>query len=58
MTPRGASHLDVWLGSRRGFDSPMDVIPVREAVCRRRAKIAGTLAYEAEIDRVAIYERA
>jgi hypothetical protein len=34
------------------------VIPVREAVYRRRAKIAGTLAYEAEIDGIFVYERA
>lgn len=44
--------------SRRGYDRPADVIPVRQAVYRRRAKIAGTLAYEAEIDGIAVYERA
>jgi predicted nucleotidyltransferase len=44
--------------SRRGYDHPVDVVPVREAVYRRRAKIAGTLAYEAEIDGIAVYERA
>ena len=44
--------------SRRGYDRPADVIPVRDAVYRRRARIAGTLAYEAEIDRIAVYERA
>ncbi len=43
--------------SRRGFDRPADVVPVREAVYRRRAKIAGTLAYEAEIDGISVYER-
>ena len=43
--------------SRRGYDHPADVIPVRDAVYRRRAKIAGTLAYEAEIDGIAVYER-
>lgn len=43
--------------SRRGYDRPVDVVPVREAVYRKRAKIAGTLAYEAEIDGVAVYER-
>jgi predicted nucleotidyltransferase len=43
--------------SRRGFDGPTDVIPVRDAVYRRRAKIPGTLAYEAEIDGIAVYER-
>lgn len=44
--------------SRRGYDHPADVIPVRESVYRRRAKIVGTLAYEAEIDGIAVYERA
>jgi uncharacterized protein len=44
--------------SRRGYNRPVDVIPVREAVYRRKAKIAGTLAYEAEIDGIAVYERA
>jgi predicted nucleotidyltransferase len=43
--------------SRRGYDRPVDVVPVRDAVYRRRAKIAGTLAYEAEIDGIAVYER-
>jgi uncharacterized protein len=43
--------------SRRGYNLPADVIPVRDAVYRRRAKIAGTLAYEAEIDGIAVYER-
>jgi len=44
--------------SRRGYDRPADVIPVRDAVYRRRARIVGTLAYEAEIDGIAVYERA
>ena len=43
--------------SRRGYDHPADIVPVRDAVYRRRAKIAGTLAYEAEIDGIAVYER-
>ena len=53
-------HLTLRAGweSRRGYDRPADVIPVRDAVYRRRAKIAGTLAYEAEIDGIAVYERA
>jgi predicted nucleotidyltransferase len=44
--------------SRRGYDRAVDVVPVREAVYHRRAKIAGTLAFEAEIDGIAVYERA
>jgi predicted nucleotidyltransferase len=55
-----ADHLTLRAGweSRRGYNHPADVIPVRAAVYRRRAKIAGTLAYEAEIDGIAVYERA
>lgn len=44
--------------SRRGYHRPVDVIPVRDAVFRRRAKIAGTLAYEAARDGIEVYERA
>jgi hypothetical protein len=33
------------------------VIPVRSDVYHRRAKIVCTLAYEAEIDGIAVYER-
>ena len=43
--------------SRRGYDRAVDVVPVRDSVYRRRARIAGTLAYEAEIDGIAVYER-
>jgi predicted nucleotidyltransferase len=55
-----AGHLTSRAGweARRGYDHPADVIPVRDAVYRGRAKIAGTLAYEAEIDGIAVYERA
>ena len=54
-----ADHLTLRSGweSRQGYNDPVDVIPVREAVYRRRARIAGTLAYEAEIDGIAVYER-
>lgn len=55
-----AEHLTLRAGweSRRGYDRAVDVIPVREAVYQRRSKIAGTLAYEAEIDGIAVYEQA
>jgi predicted nucleotidyltransferase len=42
--------------SRQGFDRAADVIPVRNRVYQRRAKIVGTLSYEAEIDGAAVYE--
>ncbi len=44
--------------SRRGYHHPADIIPVRETTYQKRAKIAGTLAYEAAIDGVMVYERA
>lgn len=55
-----ADHLTLRAGweSRQGYDHPADVIPVRDAACRRRARIAGTLAYEAEIDGIAVYQQA
>jgi uncharacterized protein len=43
--------------SRRGYDRAVDVVPVRDSIYRRRAKVVGTLAYEAEIDGIAVYER-
>jgi predicted nucleotidyltransferase len=54
-----AEHLTLRAGweSRRGYNHSTDVIPVRESVYRRRARIAGTLAYEAEIDGISVYER-
>jgi predicted nucleotidyltransferase len=54
-----AKHLTLRSGweSRQGYQHPVDIIPVRASVYRRRAKIAGTLAYEAEIDGIAVYER-
>jgi predicted nucleotidyltransferase len=53
------NHLTLRAGweSRRGYNDPVDIVPVREAVYRRRASIPGTLAYEAEIDGVLVYER-
>jgi predicted nucleotidyltransferase len=43
--------------SRRGWNRAVDVIPVRECTYRQKAGIAGTLAYEAAIDGIAVYER-
>lgn len=44
--------------ARRGYEHAADVIPVREGVYRRRSRIVGTLAYEAAIDGIPVYERA
>lgn len=53
------NHLTLRAGweSRRGYNHPADIVPVRESVYRRRASVPGTLAYEAEIDGVLVYER-
>ena len=43
--------------SRRGYHRSADVIPVRESTYARKAKVAGTLAYEVAQDGVVVYER-
>ena len=43
--------------SRRGYNEPADVVPVRRSVYERRVKIVGTLAYEVSQDGVLVYER-
>ena len=43
--------------ARRGYDRATDVIPVRNCVYERKARIVGTLAYEASLDGVSVYER-
>jgi len=53
-------HLTLQAGheSRRGYNEPTDVIPVRQSVYERKARIVGTLAYEASLDGISVYERA
>lgn len=43
--------------SRRGYDGPADVFPVREATFERKAKIAGTLPRAATLEGIVVYER-
>jgi len=52
-------HLTLKAGweSRRGYNRATDVIPVRASVYDRRARIPGTLAYEAALDGISVYER-
>ncbi len=52
-------HLTLHAGweSRRGYHGATDVIPVREGVFERKARVVGTLAYEASLDGIAVYER-
>jgi hypothetical protein len=53
-------HLTLRAGweSRRGYHHATDVIPVRNSVYERKARIVGTLAYEASLDGISVYERA
>ena len=43
--------------SRRSYHRAADVIPCREAVFRRKSRIAGTLAYTAAREGQVVYER-
>ncbi|MEO5375080.1 MAG: nucleotidyltransferase domain-containing protein [Alphaproteobacteria bacterium] len=43
--------------SRRDYHKATDVIPVRESVFSRRARVPGTLAYEVARNGVVVYER-
>jgi uncharacterized protein len=43
--------------SRRSYHRATDVIPCREAVLRRKSRIAGTLAYTAVREGRVVYER-
>jgi hypothetical protein len=43
--------------SRKSYHQSVDVIPVREAVFRRNAGIAGTLSRAAALEGVVVYDR-
>lgn len=43
--------------ARRDYDGSVDVIPYRAARMRDRADVPGTLAHEAALDGVIVYER-
>jgi predicted nucleotidyltransferase len=55
--PAALRTLKAGYESRRGYHGSVDIIPVSDAAYQKRAKIAGTLAYEANIDGVMVYER-
>jgi predicted nucleotidyltransferase len=56
-TPAEKVTLKAGFESRRSYHEPVDVIPVREAVFRRRSQIAGTLSRAATLEGVVVYER-
>jgi uncharacterized protein len=49
--------LEAGYESRHSYHRAADVIPCREGMFRRKARIPGTLAYEAAIEGVVVYER-
>jgi predicted nucleotidyltransferase len=57
-TPAEKLTLRAGQQSRQGYNRAIDVILVRDCIYRQKAKIAGTFAYEAEIDGIAVYELA
>ncbi len=56
-TPAEMLTLAAGLAARRPYPEPADVIPVREEIFRRKAKIPGTLSRAATLDGVVVYER-
>jgi predicted nucleotidyltransferase len=56
-TPPERLTIRAGIESRMSYRHPADVIPWRESTFRRKARIAGTLAYEAAHAGTVIYER-
>jgi hypothetical protein len=56
-TPPERLTIRAGIDSRMSYRYPADVIPCRESTYRRKARIAGTLAYEAAHAGTVIYER-
>ena len=56
-TPAERLTIRAGIDSRMSYRHPADVIPCRESTFRRKARIAGTLAYEAAHAGTVIYER-
>jgi len=56
-TPAEKVTLRAGFEARRSFHEPADVIPVREATFRKKARIAGTLARAATLEGIVVYER-
>jgi predicted nucleotidyltransferase len=56
-TPSEKLTLAAGYEARRGFRRAVDVIPCRERTFRAKAKVAGTLAFDAARDGIVVYER-
>ena len=56
-TPPEKLTIRAGIDSRMSYRHPADVIPCRESTFRHKARIAGTLAYEAAHAGTVIYER-
>jgi hypothetical protein len=56
-TPAEKVTLKAGCESRKSYDAPADVIPVREKVFRQNVQIAGTLSRAAVLDGVIVYDR-
>jgi predicted nucleotidyltransferase len=56
-TPAEMLTIRAGIDARMSYRHPADVIPCREAIFRRKARIAGTLAYEAAHSGTVVYER-
>jgi hypothetical protein len=56
-TPPEKLTIRAGIDSRMSYRYPADVIPCRESTFQNKARIAGTLAYEAAHAGIVIYER-
>ena len=57
-TPAEKVTLKAGYESRKSYHEPADIIPVREKIFLRNARIAGTLSRAAVLDGVVVYDRA
>ncbi len=56
-TPPEKVTLRAGFEARRSYHAPADVIPVREAIFQRNARIPGTLSRAAMLDGIVVYDR-
>src|SRR5205823_8938469 len=53
-TPPSRLTLAAGYEARMGYHGPADVIPVRQSVFRQKARIAGTIPFEAALDGIVV----
>ena len=56
-TPDDKVTIRAGFESRRGYNDPADVFPVREATFQRKCRIAGTLSRAATLEGIVVYQR-